>query len=480
LYKKIGLITFLVFTVVFTALANGCAKKRVPANPSEPSATPAAVNISRAGGTAISPYAFGNCYFDWVDYGNNGIVGLNGTGDAVKALRLNVVVGANNQNDGNTPALFDNAQEDKYIQYCRTVGAEPIMIVPVYGNNVNGGPTSAQGSADIVTYINGTKGYGVKYWSIGDEVDIYDQFYSGVTSLPVTSAAQYAAVWNSYAQAMIAANTASGSGVALKFVGPELGWRYYSGNDWLSPMLDSCKDYIDVVSIHAYGFAANQLSADAVLNDVNNFKSFVQSEKTLVAMHARPGTPLAITEANVSYDWSSASYTSQTRKFGPGTFYAAIWDADRMGAALEAGLWNFSFWDLAEPYQDSGGSVFGFILTTPSINASIYKLTPEYYAQQMVDTNFSGTTVIPAGVPDKMSVYASYDANKASTAILVVNKDTANRGLTFAVDSLQARTITFSPMSINIVTIPDDNTDYHMLEYNMQMADAGLPPKDTR
>jgi hypothetical protein len=80
-----------------------------------------------------------------------------------------------------------------------------------------------------------------------------------------------------------------------------------------------------------------------------------------------------------------------------------------------------------------------------------------------------------------MSVYASYDEKKASTAILVVNKDTVKRPLTLAVDNLKPRTITFSPMSINIVTIPDDAAaEYRMLEYTMLMADVGLPPKHTR
>jgi hypothetical protein len=63
----------------------------------------------------------------------------------------------------------------------------------------------------------------------------------------------------------------------------------------------------------------------------------------------------------------------------------------------------------------------------------------------------------------------------------VINKDTVERPLTLAVDNLQHRTITFSPMSINIVTIPDDAAEeYRMLEYTMLMADAGLPPKYTR
>lgn len=445
-------------------------------------ATPT-VRIARSGGAPISPFAFGNNYFDWVDWNKDGMVGILGTEEPVRALCLNVVVGDNNQNDANTPQLFDNAQIDKFIQYCRAVGAEPIMIAPVYGNNVNGGPTSAKGAADIVTYVNGTKKYGVKYWTIGMEVDIYDQFFKRKTGLPVSTAAEYAAVFNSYAKAMKAANAAAHSGVELMFVGPELGWRYSEGNDWLSPMLDQCRDTIDVASIHAYGFAAKDLTVDGILTDVDRFRRFVRDVKARVAQHARPGTPLAITEANICYEWDLKAYSPETRKLGPGTFYAALWDADRMGAALEAGLWTFAFWALAESDQlvASHNTVFGFIRTDPSKNPPTWKLTPEYYAQQMVTTNFSGNTVVPTGVPERMSVYASYDAKKAATAVLVVNKDTVERVLTLAVDDLEPRTITYSPMSINIVTIPDDaGADHRILEYTMKMADASLPPKATR
>ncbi|MFO1475082.1 MAG: hypothetical protein U1F98_00350 [Verrucomicrobiota bacterium] len=437
------------------------------------------VKIARSGGTPISPFAFGNNYFDWVDWGKDGMAGILGTEEPVKALRLNVVVGDNNQNDANTPQVFDNTQIDRYIQYCRAVGAEPIMIAPVYGNNVDGGPTSAKTAADIVTYVNGTRKYGVKYWTIGMEVDIYDQFFNRKTGLPVSTAAEYAAVFNSYAKAMKAANAAAHSGVELQFVGPELGWRYLEDNDWLGPMLDQCRDTIDVASIHAYGFAAKDLTVEGILTDVDRFRWFVRDEKARVAQHARPGTPLAITEANICYEWDPKAYTPETRKLGPGTFYAAIWDADRMGAALEADLWTFAFWDLAETIQSvaSNNTVFGFIRTDPSKDPPTWKLTPEYYAQQMVTTNFSGTTVVPTGVPERMSVYASYDAKKAATAVLVINKEVVQRVLTLTIDDLKPRTITFSPMSINIVTILDDiAADHRILEYTMKMADAGLPP----
>ena len=81
----------------------------------------------------------------------------------------------------------------------------------------------------------------------------------------------------------------------------------------------------------------------------------------------------------------------------------------------------------------------------------------------------------------RVSVYASYDAKKAATAVLILNKDTENRTLTLAVDTLRPRKIKFSPMSINLVTIPDDaSAEYHELEYTMKMADDGLSPKTLR
>ncbi len=439
------------------------------------------VKISRSGGNPISPFAFGNSYFNWVDYNKDGMVAINGTEEPVKALRLNVIAGGNNQSDVNSPELFDKAQMDKYIEYCRAVGAEPMMIVPVYANNVNGGPTTAKGAAGIVAYINGTKKYGVKYWSVGWESDIYDIFFKTKTGHRVSNVDEYIEIWNSYSRTMKAANDSVNSGVELTFVGPELGWRYLEGNDWLSPMLEECSEYIDIAGIHVYGFAANELSEERILNDVSRFREFVREEKARIAKHARHETPLAITSANICYDWDPKLYTEKTRRLGPGTFYAAIWDADRIGASLEENLWSFVFWDLAENIQSaSEGSVFGFVLTDPTKNPPTWKLTPEYYAQQMVSTNFSGKTVVPSGVPGQMSVYASYDEKKSATAVLVLNKDKSERVLKIEIDNLTPQSISFSPMSINIVTIPDSDAEYHLLEYTMKMAEAELPPRAIR
>ncbi len=440
------------------------------------------VVITRSGGTPISPYAFGNNYYDWIDFNKDGMIGILGTEAPVKALKLNLIVANSNNTDSNVPELFDNAQIDAYIQYCRAVGAEPMMEVPVDGNNVDAGPTSAQGAADMVTYVNVTKGYGVKYWTIGDEVDNYAAYFAGqgvTPNITISTAADYCNLYKSYAIAMQAANAAANNGFDLKFVGPELAGAYIPGWDWLTPFLDGCKDYVDVASIHAYGFSGTQLSVNGALTGVENYRALLSNVNSIVAQHARPGTPLAVTEVSISYDWDPKQFTQASIEAAPGTFYAAMWDADIMGIALEANLWTLAFWDLAETVQSAPYSVFGFLHTDPSVTPPTYKATPEYYTQQLVSTHFSGTTVVPSGVPPLTSVYASYDASKGSTVTMVINKDSAPKSLTLAVDDLPPQTISFAAMSINIVTIPDDPAaQTNLIEYSAEMAGVAVSGTD--
>src|ERR1035437_4349078 len=64
---------------------------------------------------------------------------------------------------GNYGDQYDlqNYQVDQFIAYCRTLGAEPRIVVRLKGS------TSAK-AADLVKYVNVTMGYAVKYWGIGN------------------------------------------------------------------------------------------------------------------------------------------------------------------------------------------------------------------------------------------------------------------------------------------------------------------------
>ncbi|MDP9002248.1 MAG: hypothetical protein M3O46_19315, partial [Myxococcota bacterium] len=139
------------------------------------------VSVVREGGTPISPSAFGQNYWDWVDWSKNGITGLTGTEPLVTALHLNVLRAGGDENDSNSPQPFSPAEIDKFVAYCRMVGAEPILQVPIIANDADGGATTPQTAADMVTYANVTKSYGIRYWEIGNEPDLYGMSYdSGV------------------------------------------------------------------------------------------------------------------------------------------------------------------------------------------------------------------------------------------------------------------------------------------------------------
>ena len=425
------------------------------------------VTMTREGGVPISPVAFGHNYWDWVDWSHSGVSGLTGTETLANGLRLNVIRAGGNNNDTNSPVPFGADEIDKFVAYCRQVGAEPILQVPLVANDVDGGASSAQTAADMVTYANVTKGYGVKYWEIGNEPDLYQMDLGG--GFAVNSAAQYCAAFSSYAAAMKSANAAAADGgVPIQLLGPELSYKYTPGNDWLTPFLDGCKDYVDVVTVHRYPFSAVQTSESGALNDSPAFASTLRSLASIVKAHARPNTPLAITEANISYDYDPTKYTDASAVAAPGTFYAALWTADTMGVALENGLWTLAFWNLGE--ENSTGSVLGFIVAGQPV--------PAYYAEQMVSANFAGSELSPVGVPTGFSVHASYDPSQQQTAILVINKTTTPTTLALAVDALTPQSFNFPPTSLTLVQIPDaPGGATHVLRYTSDLAMANMPPQ---
>ncbi len=405
------------------------------------------VTVQRDAGTPLSPLAFGHNYWDWVDWSHNGTSALTGTESLVGALHLNVLRAGGDNNDWNSPQPFDATQIDKFVAYCQTVGAEPILQVPLVANPTDGGASSPQVAADMVTYANVTKGYGIRYWEIGNEPDVYASSYDA--GVPLT-AADYCSTFRAYAAAMTAANAAAADGGGpMRFVGPDLAWKYIPGNDWLTPFLDGCKDVVDVVSIHRYPFSAAMITADGVLSDGPAFRSTLASVNAIVAGHARPGTPLAVMEANVSYDYDPTKYSEAGAAAGPGSFLAALWVADSEGVALESQLWSLAFWNLGE--VDRTGSVLGFIVGGNPV--------PSYYGQELISAHFRGNVVIPAGVPTGYSVYVSHDANGANggvTSLAVINKTSTAGSLTFAFDGATGQAFGFPALSLSLVQIPDD------------------------
>ena len=70
---------------------------------------------------------------------------------------------------------------------------------------------------------------------------------------------------------------------------------------------------------------------------------------------------------------------------------------------------------------------------------------------------------------------------KGSIAITLSSKNSIAAALSLAVDSFAPQTLTFDPLSITIVTIPDDtNAETRMLECTPDLANADIRPKTIR
>ena len=333
------------------------------------------VALTVAGARDIPPFAFGQNYWNWEPTWGNAVAGTEAL-VAAAGVRLVRAGGANNETQ--TPDRFTTAELDRFAAYVAAAGVEPVLQVSLT-KNAAGDPATVADAAEMVRYANVTKGYGIKHWSIGNEPDLYTE--QGLQPAGYT-AADYCATFRTYAAAMKEVDP------SIVLLGPELSWKYISGNDWLTPFLDGCGDVVDVVSVHRYPFAPTETTVAAAFADPARFRQVVRALRANLDRHGLTGTPLAITEEHITYDGDPAK---STRPASPQTFHAGLWVADVMGVALEEGLWTSAFWHIADA---SDGWKLGFILGgTPQ---------PTYHAQQLVAAHFSGRILRPRSHPGRV------------------------------------------------------------------------------
>ncbi len=105
---------------------------------------------------------------------------------------------------------------DRFMELSAQLGSEPLIHVRLPG----GTPEQA---VALMNYTNEQKGYGVKYWAIGNEPNLY----AGKHTDEPWDAAYFAAQWRTFAQAMKAADP------SILLVGPEI--TQFVGTEQLHP-----------------------------------------------------------------------------------------------------------------------------------------------------------------------------------------------------------------------------------------------------
>jgi hypothetical protein len=369
---------------------------------------------------------FGQNYWSWVPAWGDAVAGVE---DQTKALSLGLLRGGGANNDAQSPAAFSLAEIDGFVSFAKNVGAEPLLQVPVL-KNIAGTTATAQDAADLVKHVNVENGYAVKYFSIGNEPDLY-----------VTNGAQpsgydavaFCTTFKAFATAMRAVDP------SIKIVGPDLSWKYQSGaNDWLTPFLTNCGDVTDIVAIHRYPNAAAACTESAAYTDATTYRSMLAHLRDIMTTTGQGAKPLAITEANITYDGDPAKSTLPA---SPGTFPAALWVADNLGVSLEEQLYSVDYWSLSE-----GWTLGIFNGATPR---------PAYYALKLFSTGFGTEVMTVTGAPAGVSVYAGRDAANAKTTVFVVNK--TNSPL-------------IAPLSLQVAALPDEGSAPTVTAYSGDMA----------
>ncbi|MBP2708246.1 cellulose binding domain-containing protein [Microbispora sp. RL4-1S] len=311
-----------------------------------------------------------------------------------------------------------NTDFDTYMGTVRSAGAQAVIIA-------NYGSGTAQEAADWVRYANVTKGYGVKYWEIGNEVYGNGHYGSGweQDNHSDKSPRTYANNVVQYISAMKAVDSSIKVGVVLTTPGSWPDGIVGSGDsaDWNNTVMSIVQDKADFVIVHWYPGAT---SASDSLTKVSQIQTITSSLRSLINRYAgsrASSVGITVTEMNPSYQLNSAT--------------AALFAADSYLTWFENGAMNLDWWNLHNgtsqgPGRNDDGTTDyhdeGILSSGASGEPATNTPFPPYYGLSMVGKAGSpGDTIVQASSSNSL---LSAHAVKTSTGVNVVliNKDPNN------------------------------------------------------
>jgi alpha-L-arabinofuranosidase len=294
---------------------------------------------------------------------------------------------------------IQTTQLDTFMGILKQMDAIPTISVRL----LNGTPEAA---AALVHYANIEKGYNIRYWSIGNEPNWYENFIKQPYDTQRLNRE-----WRAIALAMKAVDP------GIQLLGPEVdGYtaneasnrKDSAGRDFMTEFLKANGDLTDIVTIHRYPFPNNQNGIPASIDEMRaNSAEWDQTIPYLRNLiHATTGRDIPIGVTEVSSYWSATIAADTT----PDSFYNAIWYADVLGRLIKQDVFMANVWVLAN--RDGGhGLIFGS------------ELRPTYYVFQMYNHFGSEQVYAASGIPN-ISIYAAKRADGTLTLMLINLADT--------------------------------------------------------
>ncbi|MGW2815576.1 cellulose binding domain-containing protein [Streptomyces sp. NPDC001415] len=313
-----------------------------------------------------------------------------------------------------------NTGFDAFMATVRAAGAQPIITA-------NYGSGTPQEAAAWVQYANVTKGYGIKYWEVGNEVYGNGEYgakweYDTHSS---KSATTYANNLLQYIAAMKAADPGIKIGAVLAAPGYWPDGIVGPGDtmDWNHTVMSIAGSKIDFAIVHAYPTSTSP--ADLLTKPQAQNANIAGTVRSLINQYAGSNAPnvgIAVTEANAQ----AYLDTSPNGLFTPDNYLT--W--------LENGAFNVDWWDLrngtdcskvttvegATDYND-GGMVSSGASCEPSVNTPF----PAYYGTQMISRlGTPGDTLVKAA--SSSSLISAHAVRRATgdVDVMLINKDPNN------------------------------------------------------
>lgn len=306
---------------------------------------------------------------------------------------------------------------DTFMASAQRIGAQP-MIIANYGTG------SAAEAAAWVKYANVTKGYGAKYWTIGNEN--YGNGHYGTAweadNHTDKSPSEYAQEVVQYSEAMKAVDPTIKVGAVLTMPANWPDAIVGSGDQatWNQTVLALAGSHIDFVDVHWYpggSSEADALGKTAQLNDA------VYLLKQQIDAYAGKQLGISLTETNVGV--------------GQDTQPGALFLADTYTSLFENGIFTVDWWNvhngLGNVSTVGGQTDYNDFGMLSSGNCSADGTTCEppmntpfapYYALQLVSRFVSpGDQLIRASADDPLvRVHAAVRPN-GDLAVLLLNED---------------------------------------------------------
>jgi hypothetical protein len=239
-----------------------------------------------------------------------------------------------------------NTNFDRFMATAKKVGAQPILTA-------NYGSGTPQEAADWVKYANVDKGYGVKYWEIGNEVYGNGHYGDGkgweTDNHADKSPKEYGKNLVAYSKAMKAVDPKVKIGAVLTTPGfwPDAEKAPGDTADWNNTVLSIAGGSIDFVIVHWY--PGGTTTAD-LLNTPSRIAGVRSSLRSLIAKYT--GSRAASVEIAVTENGAvgSPALTSQA---------AALFAPDTYMTWFEQGATHVDWWNLHNGSGEAPTTVHG-------------------------------------------------------------------------------------------------------------------------